>query len=320
MGGGAVSDPERGGTRRPAHAALLYRSTEEFVLGALGFVAAGLAADEAVLIGLPEPGIGQLRDRMNGQADLVSWADMGRVGANPARIISWIRAFATAHPGRPVRCLQQSAWAARTGPERCEVIRHEALVNLAFVDVPVSILCPYDTSRLDPGVIRSVGPTHPVLIQDGDAEPSPAYGSGTLVPGECDQPLPRPPADAAVLAYHADLAAVRAFVSLQASQAGLDPDHAVDLMLAVGELAANTYRYGHGTGEVAIWPAGGELICQVEDTGHITDPLAGRYQAAADAGGGHGLWLVHQVCDLVEVRTGPGHTVIRLHMRLNGIG
>jgi anti-sigma regulatory factor (Ser/Thr protein kinase) len=312
-----VGDLERGDARRPAHAALLYSTTEEFVAGALEFVDAGLAKDEAVLIGLPEPGIGLLRERMNGQASLVSWADMRRVGGNPARIISWMRAFAAAHAGRRVRCLQQSAWAARTDPEWCEVIRHEALVNLAFADDPVSILCPFDTSRLDPGVLRSVGPTHPVLIQDGGTGPSPAYTAGVVVPGECDQPLTRPPADAAVLAYRADLAAVRAFAALQARNAGLASDRAVDLVLAVGELAANTYRYSHAGGVVAIWLAGDELICQVEDAGHITDPLAGRHQVPADAGSGHGLWLVHQLCDLVEVRTGPGGTVIRLHMRLN---
>jgi hypothetical protein len=32
--------------------------------------------------------------------------------------------------------------------------------------------------------------------------------------------------------------------------------------------------------------------------------------------GGHGLWLVHQVCDLVEIRSGDAGTTIRLHMNL----
>ena len=54
-----------------------------------------------------------------------------------------------------------------------------------------------------------------------------------------------------------------------------------------------------------MWTAGNELICQIEDTGHITDPLAGRGQAPVEARGRHGLWLVRQVCDLVELRSGP---------------
>jgi anti-sigma regulatory factor (Ser/Thr protein kinase) len=303
--------------RRSAHAALLYGSVEEFERGALEFVGAGLADGEAVLIGLPEPGTGLLRERMNGRAGLVHWADMREVGANPARIISWIRAFAAAHPGRAVRCLQEPDWADRSGAERCEVIRHEALINLAFADVPVRILCPYDTERLDPGAIRSAEPTHPVLIRDGDAEPSSAYDADGVLSGECDRPLPGPPAGAAVLEYQSDLAVVRAFAERHARAAGLAPDRAVDLVLAVGELAANTFRHSQAGGVVAFWLAGNELIGQVEDAGYITDPLAGRRRVAVDAGGGHGLWLVHQVCDLVEVRTGPGRTVIRLRMRLD---
>jgi hypothetical protein len=38
---------------------------------------------------------------------------------------------------------------------------------------------------------------------------------------------------------------------------------------------------------------------------------------APDASHGHGLWVVHQLCDLVELRTGASGTTIRLHMRLS---
>ncbi len=47
----------------------------------------------------------------------------------------------------------------------------------------------------------------------------------------------------------------------------------------------------------------------------IADPLAGRQRPAPDAPGGHGLWLVNQICDLVELRSGPAGTSIRMHMR-----
>ncbi len=84
----------------------------------------------------------------------------------------------------------------------------------------------------------------------------------------------------------------------------------------MGELAANTFRHTDRGGVLAIWATGDELICQVQDSGHITDPLAGRRRPLADGGGGHGLWLVHQVCDLVEFRSDRGGTTTRMHMRL----
>jgi anti-sigma regulatory factor (Ser/Thr protein kinase) len=312
-----VSDLAQASAPLAAHAALLYASMDEFATRALGFVDAGLDEDEPVLVSAPSPEISFLRAHMSGRAHRVSWADITRIGANPGRIIPHMHAFASAHGGRPVRCLQELAWSARTGAEQSEAIRHEALINLAFVAAPVRILCTYDSARLDPGIISSAMSTHPVLLRDGHDGPSSAFDARTVFPDEFNRPLPRPPDGAATLAYRKDLAALRAFAARHATSIGLHPDRVLDLVLAVGELAANTFRHTDAGGVLAIWSAGNELICQVQDSGHITDPLAGRHLAAADAGESHGLLIVHQVCDLVELRSGPGGTAIRLHMRLN---
>jgi anti-sigma regulatory factor (Ser/Thr protein kinase) len=312
-----VSDLAEGGGHLAGHVALLHSSTDEFVAGALGFVNAGLDEGEPVLVSAPGPGISFLRDRMNGRAHRVSWADTATDGANPARIMPVLRAFADAHAGRPVRFLQELAWAARTSAQQREAIRHEALINLAFAAARVRVLCSYDRAELDPAIIRSAMSTHPVLVAGGTATPSAAYDAGRVFPDEWNQPLRSPPDGAAVLAYQADLASVRAYAASQAARLGLSPDRVLDLVLAVGEIASNTFLHTDAGGTLAIWTAGNELVCQVQDSGHITDPLAGRRRPAAGAGNGHGLWLMHQVCDLVELRSGPGGTVIRLHMRLN---
>ena len=57
------------------------------------------------------------------------------------------------------------------------------------------------------------------------------------------QPLPRPPGRAAALTYRDDLAHVRAFAAAQARRAGLPAGRARDLVIAVSELAANTWRH-----------------------------------------------------------------------------
>ena len=87
-------------------------------------------------------------------------------------------------------------------------------------------------------------------------------------------------------------------------------------MLAVSELAANTLKHTTGGGTLQAWQARGRLICQIRDSGTITDPLAGRHHPPASPAGGQGLWVVHQVCDLVELRTGPAGTTVRVHARL----
>lgn len=311
-----MSDLAEGG-QQAGHAALLHASPDEFVAGALDFVNAGLDEDEPVLVSAPEPGISFLRERMNGQAHRVDWFDTATDGANPARIMPMLRAFADAHAGRPVRFLQELAWAARTRAEQREAIRHEALINVAFAAAQVRVLCAYDSARLDPAIIRSAMSTHPVFVAGGTAAPSPAYDADRVFPEEWNQPLPSPPDGAAVLAYQTDLASVRAYADGQATSLGLPPDRVLDLVLAVGEIVSNTFLHTDAGGTLAIWTAGNELVCQVQDSGYINDPLAGRRRPAAGAGNGHGLWLVHQVCDLVELRSGPGKTVIRLHMRLD---
>jgi anti-sigma regulatory factor (Ser/Thr protein kinase) len=303
------------GVPRAVHSALLYVGMEQFLAGVTGFVEAGLEQGEPVLAVLHGQHTGELRERLDGRDQEVSWADITRVGANPARIIPRMRRFISAHPGRGIRCVQEPIWAGRTAAERREAIRHEALINLAFAGTEVSVLCPYDIARLEPAVITCAGLAHPVLIRDQAAQRSPGYDAAAVFPAECDRPLRAPPGRAVVLAYRADLAAVREFTAVHVRGMGMSPDRARDLVLAVSELAANTLQHTSAGGFLTIWAARGELICQVADTGHISDPLAGRYEPDPRAHGGHGIWLVQQLCDLAELRTGPGGTVIRLHMR-----
>jgi anti-sigma regulatory factor (Ser/Thr protein kinase) len=131
-------------------------------------------------------------------------------------------------------------------------------------------------------------------------------------------PLSSPPDGAEVLRYRASLASVREFTADRARRAGLAPRRVSDLVIAVSELTANTLAHTSGPGTLTMWVTDDEVICQVQDQGQITDPLAGRVRPAPDApGGGRGLWVVYQACDRVEIRTGPAGTTVRVHMRRN---
>jgi hypothetical protein len=66
-----------------------------------------------------------------------------------------------------------------------------------------------------------------------------------------------------------------------------------------------------GGGTVQVWQTPGEIICQVTDSGRITDPLARHRLPPYELLNGHGLWLVNQVCDLVQARTGRTGTTTR---------
>jgi anti-sigma regulatory factor (Ser/Thr protein kinase) len=300
------------------HAAAFYGTAETYAGQILEFVGAGIDAGEPVLVAVPGPKGDLLRERLDGRQSAVTFADMREMGRNPAWIIPRVQGFLDAHRGAQVRYVGEPIWQSRTAAELVEATRHEALINLAFAGVPASILCPYDTASLPADVLAHAEQTHPLLIHGDSVEPSQQYAGPARFPAGCDEPLPPPPADAAVLDYGRDPSAARAFVRGQASQAGLSQDRVADLVIAVGELAANTLRHTPGGGTVAVWTTPGELICDIRDRGCITDALAGRRCPAPGAPGGHGLWVVHQVCDLVEMRTGSSGTAFRLHLRRAG--
>lgn len=301
-----------------AHTALFYDSSEAWLAGVSGFVREGLDAGEPVLVAAPAGRLTALRAEFGELAERAAFTDMAVLGRNPGRIIPAVGEFAQAHAGRRVRLVSEPLWPGRTPAEIREATRHEALANLAFAATPAAILCLYDRAGLETGVLADARVTHPGVIEAGQFRPSADYGGGA-VPAGCDQPLPDPPAWArkATFSARSGLAGVRALVSGCATAAGAAANRAGDVVLAVSELAANTLMHTKAGGVVHAWQAGGRLLCQIQDAGQITDPLAGRYRPdPATAGGGQGLWLVHQVCDLVEVRTGTGGTAIRVHIAL----
>ena len=121
--------------------------------------------------------------------------------------------------------------------------------------------------------------------------------------------------------YTTNLSEVRVLAETEARGAGLAEDRVMDFVIAVSEVAANTVRHAHSPGSMQIWSEPGEIICEMRDSGVIADPAgAGRQPPAADASGGHGLWLVHQICDKVELHSNSGGTTIRLHMSLSSPG
>jgi len=306
-------DLEHGALR---HVALFYRDPAEHRAQMLSFARAGLAQGEPLFIAMPAARA--LGDQLALEPGEFACSDITDAGRNPARLIPELRAFFDKHAGRRVRVLGEPAWPRRSPAEIREVIRHEALVNLAFPETQATVMCAYDVTRLAPAAVSGARLTHPEYLGDGRlAAPGPV--PVWQVPPECDRPLPPPPAGAEALDYQVDLAPVRRLVEGHARRCGLAPERVADLVLAANEIAANTLGHTSSGGMLQVWHDAAEILCQVQDQGWIADPLAGRVKRPPD-GRGHGLFLVNQVCDLVELRTGPGGTTVRMHMNLGDRG
>jgi anti-sigma regulatory factor (Ser/Thr protein kinase) len=90
---------------------------------------------------------------------------------------------------------------------------------------------------------------------------------------------------------------LRERVGACAAAVGMPRERAVEVILAVHELAANAVRHGAGAGRLLIRAAAGALRCQVTDA----SPGAGPWPVQA----GHGLWIVRSVADEVTASSGP---------------
>ena len=292
------------------HAAWLYRASAEYLRGIREFVQAALARSEPVFVVIPRS---QVPDGWLPSGPGVTVADMKDLGGNPARLIPALRAFADRYPGRRVRYLGEPAWAGRSSAELRETARYEALLNRAFADAEINALCPYNAAELSAAVMADACGAHPTLHGAGSERANADYRGPAVWPDSLTKPL-LAPATAQVLSYDGDLRPVRALVASVAAEAGLPPGQCTDLVIAASEVAANTLRHTSGGGVIRLWETAAEVLCQVEDTGYIRDPLAGHWRPAGDLVGGQGLWLVNQVCDLAEIRSSELGTTIRLHM------
>jgi anti-sigma regulatory factor (Ser/Thr protein kinase) len=301
------------------HEALLYAGEDEFVAEASTFVRAGIQADEPTLVVVSERKIDRLREALGADAAQVAFADMAHVGTNPARIIPAWHRFVAEHaaPGTRLRGIGEPIYPTRTADELVESQRHESLLNLAFADARAFwLLCPYDTSALDPAVIAEAFRSHPHVAGGGAAIDSSQYRGLDGIKAPFQAPLSDPPPAAASITFsdEADLASLRRFVVAELALRGVATDRRGDLTIVVNEIASNSLRHGSGDGKLAIWSAGSRVVCEIRDGGRFDDPLADRRLPSADRPGGRGLWMANQLCDLVQVRSFDSGTVVRLQL------
>ena len=129
--------------------------------------------------------------------------------------------------------------------------------------------------------------------------------------------MPAGPDSASVFEF-GEPSEVRTHVRRHAAAAGMRIDRLEDLVLAVNEVVNNVVMHGGGGGVLRVWVEGDtEVICEVSDAGQIKDPLVGRYAPGPD-NEPTGLWLVNQLSDLVQIRSGPEGTRVRLRFDVGG--
>lgn len=296
----------------------MYSGERGFVAETVPFILQGLAAGEPVMVAVSQRKIELLRERLGARTDGVEFHDMGELGRNPARIIpAWLR-FLDASQGGPARGVGEPVWVGRSKAELAECRIHEHLLNDVLEDAYGFLLvCPYDVASLDPDVAAQARHSHPTICEHGARQESPEYRRIDALAGDRLEP---PPQAAVTRRFESDeLHHVRAAVAAAARRAGLVEPDVREFVLAVSELAANSIRHGGGSGELRTWHENGSLLCEITDAGQIGDAFVGRRWPRPDQSDGRGLWIVNQVCDLVQIRSDASGTTVRLHKHVAAV-
>lgn len=315
-----------------------YAGAQQYLSGLLAYIEQARADGVSVIVAMPEDRRELLRDALNERKpgpesepgsesesdsrpkhdDTVTFMDTAALGANPGRIIpAWQDWIGRRGSEGEVRGISECAWSGRTTAQLSELRYHEWLLNVAFAKAATwSLLCPYDMDGQTPEFGRALAGFHPLTWNGAASVAAAPYAAQPYA----FEPFNEPPdtADLDELSYtFGNLPEVRDRVSRRATAHGLSTERARDLMLAASEIASNSIRHGGGRGTLRTWAEDGALISEFRDGGVITDPLAGRMRPAASHLGGCGLWFVHQLCDLVEIRSAADEgTRVRLHMDL----
>lgn len=294
------------------HEALTYSGPDEFLSHCHSLVADARSGGERVVIFAASGKLALLRAELGQGADDVTLVATEEQLRNPARITTLLDGFRAEAGGQRCVGVNEPLAGLRSRAAVHEAYLSESLWNApALRDWPMSVVCLYDVAELDEDAQHQMRRSHPCLR--GDEADNPVY-EPQLAERLFAAPLPDPPPEAIAREVDAgELASAREFLRDFARRRDLLFDRREDLVLAAHEVVTNSVLHGGGTCRLAVWEDDG-VVCDVRDSGVLTDPLVGRRPPSPTAPGGRGLWLVNRLCDLVQIRSSQAGTVVRLYV------
>jgi anti-sigma regulatory factor (Ser/Thr protein kinase) len=302
------------------HALTLFSSTARFVAATLPFVEDGLARDEQIWVWAGQVEAAALHDALGAGAARVRFmGGYGWCAGRPALfggLADWI-VERNGTPSPAVRVLSQPQVDGCPDELVTELAGLEAAVTALAPTLGVRFLCAYDESKVSPRALDDALATHPQLDEAGaitandeSQEPGPFVASEVW-----RRPLPAPRGQVVdVVQARVHPAGARRVIVDLTHKAGLDRIRALDLGHAVHEVITNAVLYAHPP-RVRFWAEPDRLIWEIRDHGPgIGDPFVGYRLPDPLTRLGRGLWVARRLVDLLQIRSSPTGTTVRLHM------
>jgi anti-sigma regulatory factor (Ser/Thr protein kinase) len=266
------------------------------------FLAAGLAAREAVVFVVDPRKRAVLCDALGALADRVSYIDRDGYYTRPEAALAGYDAYIRRRVkdgAARVRVFGELPL-CRTREESDTWIRYEALLNPAFAHHPVPIVCGLDAREQPDFVLEGSWETHPRTMSEGWPENGHYHDPAQVV--RARTPAPDDVRGLAMVPAHTDARTLRRRLVAEMAAARVRDAKAQDMLRAVGEVVANAHRHGGGVRAVRAGRAGKHFVCEVSDHGAgLDDPLAGYLPPHQGHAQGAGLWVVRQLTDRLDM-------------------
>jgi len=305
-------DPELGLRSSPGlrHEAAVIDGDETFVARVAPFLRASLDEGPTVAV-LNRHHWGLLREEIGPDAEQVEYTDCDDFYIRPIDALASYDATLrrlTAAGSTSVRVAAEIP----LGPTRSgwdDWMSYEAIVNRAFVDRPLHVLCVYDSTTTPEIVLDAVWRTHPHVVAGGD-HAGPHYHEPHDVVAAL-APVPARMLPLRSLSSTQDATAFREELSAELAGASAPESGVVNMLVAANEVFDNALRHGGGPTALRAGLVDGWFVCEIADRGPgIDDPLAGYVPPTPGQPGREGLWIARQLVSRLElIPAEPGLTV-----------
>lgn len=293
------------------HDLFVYETDGAFVEHAERFVAAGLEADEYVMVVVSAPKQELLRRALGPLAEFVSFMDPGGVYTRPESTMATLDAAVrgSVEALDPGIRLYGELPVCRTQAEWDGWIAYEAIINRAFANRPAVLMCGYDARVVPEPVLHQAWQTHHVVLTDvwqiSREYVQPEDVVRQLTPGLAELPGLR--------ALTIGEGRLHDRLADELSADGVPEGRARDLLVAVEEVLSNAERYGNGVRALRVGRVDEHFVCEVTDFGPgLDDPLAGYLPPVPLATRGAGLWIARQLTARLELHSDAHGLTVRL--------
>jgi anti-sigma regulatory factor (Ser/Thr protein kinase) len=296
------------------HDLFVYGTDATFAAQVERYLVAGLEADEHVMVVVSEAKQDILRRALGPVAEFVSFADPGEIYTRPEAAMAAFdaavrRSVEALDPG--IRVYGELP-VCGTPAEWDRWVSYEAIVNRAFAQRPVVLMCGYDERVVPEAVIRQAWQTHRVVLTDV-WQLSREYEQPEDIVRRLAPPFAELPG------LHALTVGDDALPERLAEEFfahGVPEGRASDLVVAAREVLANAERYSNGVRGVRVGRVGDDVLCEVTDGGPgVDDPLAGYLPPVPLATKGAGLWIARQLTERLELHSQADGLTVRLWAR-----